>query len=568
MNKYLILFCAISIFLIFSCKSVPDAVDNDPHELEQIIENAQGIEESPDLIDENALASGEDLSVPVESLLDDLEQVLADKQQQMDGMERQLSDMEQRLSDMEQLLSDMAQLAAATEPAQQVVETPPPPPPALPVTQAPSPPARPVTPPAPPAQPAPPPAPPVVTVEPEPLQEETVQEEEPPPVRRDFSNFPSAPPTRLDSLAQMGMTPLDSEINFSRIVRATAGQILEIPFRGNGWVYLGEIASRRGIVYNSRRNDPDGQSFIFSLEEAGTYSLKFYRQDFLRDFIINDHVQVVVGEAPQTGAGWFNAPIDRSRVIAQPRWPSALEEAQIRSGTRITTDPVITSGDQPSQSITPQRTTQPSAAARQTETRQPEARQPETRAAVPRVTEPRATELRAGDTRSAASRIAEPRVTDTRAAEPRAAEQRAADTRSAAPGTTEAQRPEQAINERTASSAPFTDEQSAENEGIASLIQERLDPAAVLQKARETFESGDVAAAIAQLEQFMEQYPGGSDEVYWQLGQYYEANTPNRNILLSLDYYRRLTNEYPQSRRFNDARRRIAYLERFYINIR
>ena len=65
----------------------------------------------------------------------------------------------------------------------------------------------------------------------------------------------------------------------------------------------------------------------------------------------------------------------------------------------------------------------------------------------------------------------------------------------------------------------------------------------------------------------MSYYPGGSDEAYWLYGQFYEANSPSRNILLSLDYYRRLVNEYPQSGRLADARRRIAYLERYYINI-
>jgi len=65
----------------------------------------------------------------------------------------------------------------------------------------------------------------------------------------------------------------------------------------------------------------------------------------------------------------------------------------------------------------------------------------------------------------------------------------------------------------------------------------------------------------------MSYYPGGSDEAYWLYGQFYEANSPNRNILLSLDYYRRLVSEYPQSSRVADARRRIAYLERYYINI-
>jgi outer membrane protein assembly factor BamD (BamD/ComL family) len=92
-------------------------------------------------------------------------------------------------------------------------------------------------------------------------------------------------------------------------------------------------------------------------------------------------------------------------------------------------------------------------------------------------------------------------------------------------------------------------------------------PEEFLQKAREEFEAGRVASAISVLDRFREQYPSGSDEAYWLLGQFYEANSPSRDILTSLDYYRRLIREYPQSGKYNDARRRIAYLERYYINI-
>jgi hypothetical protein len=48
----------------------------------------------------------------------------------------------------------------------------------------------------------------------------------------------------------------------------------------------------------------------------------------------------------------------------------------------------------------------------------------------------------------------------------------------------------------------------------------------------------------------------------------YEASGPTRDIRTALDYYRRIIREYPQSRRYDEARRRIAYLERYYINIR
>jgi outer membrane protein assembly factor BamD (BamD/ComL family) len=88
-----------------------------------------------------------------------------------------------------------------------------------------------------------------------------------------------------------------------------------------------------------------------------------------------------------------------------------------------------------------------------------------------------------------------------------------------------------------------------------------------LRKAQEEFNAGRVAGAIAALDQFQERFPAGSDEAWWLYGQFYEANSPSRNIRTALDYYRRLVREYPQSRRYNDARRRIAYLERYYINI-
>jgi TolA-binding protein len=93
-----------------------------------------------------------------------------------------------------------------------------------------------------------------------------------------------------------------------------------------------------------------------------------------------------------------------------------------------------------------------------------------------------------------------------------------------------------------------------------------------LKQAKDEFDATRVAAAISLLDQFSQYYPPDStmlsDELYWLYGQFYEANSPSRNILLSLDYYRRLINEYPQSSRCNDARRRISYLERYFINNR
>ncbi|MCL2208951.1 MAG: hypothetical protein FWB89_02190 [Treponema sp.] len=285
---------------------------------------------------------------------------------------------------------------------------------------------------------------------------------------------------RYPTAAQPVTEPQEGEIIFSRIVRAAAGQIIEIPFNGTGWVYLGELLSQRGLIYNSRRLDPQGQSFIFTAEEAGSYALKFYKQDFIKDFILNDHVRVIVGEAPAAeGTGWFNPPSERGRVVANPRWPSAEEDVQIqRSGAELSF-------------------------VNQAPLEQPSVREPISETVRPQTQ----------GTLSAAQMPQTPSV-------------------------------QQPVND-----------------------QGMLPREILLQRAKEAVEGGNISGAITLLNQYTAFYSEYPDEILWLYGQSYEANTADRNILLSLDYYRRLVREYPQSARYNDARRRIAYLERFYINI-
>jgi hypothetical protein len=364
----------------------------------------------------------------------------------------------------------------------------------------------------------------------------------------------SAPATRIESLAQMGTMPYDKEIIFSRIVRATVGQIVEIPFRGNGWVYLGELTSQRGIVFSSRRNDSDGQSFVFALEEQGTYALKFYRQDFIRDYIINDHVQVVVGEAPSAGAGWFKPPAERERIVAQPRWPSMVEETQIRNGTRPASEPVVTTAAaEPAKDTASQ---QKPASAQETRTPQRTSPTRETNPADRTPSQNTPSSSATGGQTPATTQITQQEQTATTAQVTQSG-QTMQQGQTAATGQT--------MQTGQPTSATTAEQGGGESPSVEK--REKLAPEVLLQKAKESFEGGNIAAAIALLEQFKTDYPGGSDEAFWQLGQYYEANSPSRNILLSLDNYRRLVNEYPQSGRFNDARRRIAYLERYYINI-
>jgi TolA-binding protein len=122
---------------------------------------------------------------------------------------------------------------------------------------------------------------------------------------------------------------------------------------------------------------------------------------------------------------------------------------------------------------------------------------------------------------------------------------------------------------------PVTPPRAADSGGQAVLpedgvavLPEDAPPDEYFRRARDAFEAGQVRPALAILNQFRGHYPLGSDEAWWLYGQFLEAAGPSRDIRQALDYYRRLVREYPQSPRCNDARGRIAYLERFYFNIR
>lgn len=227
-----------------------------------------------------------------------------------------------------------------------------------------------------------------------------------------------------------------------RTVRTFAGQLVEIPFQGSGWVYLGEAESRKGISYDSRRVETDGQRMVFRAESAGTYTLQFYKQDFIQDRIINEQVRLIVNEASErSSASWTSQDLNLSST-------DAVETAE-------------------------------------------------------------------------------------------------------------------------ATPPPGTPPASSEASPILPTLAVTVLPESVdyLQKAREAYTAGKFSDALAALETFRQRYPPGSDEAWLLYGQTLEAASDVRDIRSSLDYYRRLLREYPQSPLCADARKRIAYIERYFFII-
>ncbi|GHU08892.1 hypothetical protein FACS1894151_05620 [Spirochaetia bacterium] len=321
---------------------------------------------------------------------------------------------------------------------------------------------------------------------------------------------PLTPQYLLPEIQPEIAAPINAEENagYSRTADAAAGQTVEIPFQGSGWVYLGEKQSRRGMSYLSRRQDTEGQSFIFRADEPGTYELKFYKQDFIRDYILNDVVQINVTPSPEVAR--FSAPVTQSRVIAEPRWPStnASSDTAVPSGVQAAPQtPAQTENQTPAQAVS-----------------------------------------------------AAPQPVQTAPAARPAAAQTAPQNVSPPAGTTGY------VPEATpAATAPVP---AAAQSSANPVVPSNLSASDFMARALAAYNEKRYTDSLAILDQFRREYPSGSDEAFWLYGQNLEADSPSRDVRDALSYYRKLVDEYPLSARYNDARRRVTYLERFYFDIR
>ena len=86
----------------------------------------------------------------------------------------------------------------------------------------------------------------------------------------------------------------EDKVNISRYTNILKGQNIDFSYPGEGWVYLGEETSQKGLNYIKRKMEDGKTFFTFTAENEGNYVLNFsYFDVFSGDFIV-DAVSVKV----------------------------------------------------------------------------------------------------------------------------------------------------------------------------------------------------------------------------------------------------------------------------------
>ncbi|MFZ4614632.1 MAG: hypothetical protein ACOYM2_00380 [Rectinemataceae bacterium] len=93
-------------------------------------------------------------------------------------------------------------------------------------------------------------------------------------------------------------------------------------------------------------------------------------------------------------------------------------------------------------------------------------------------------------------------------------------------------------------------------------------PEGLLATARAELAANKGETALAALERLLVLAPGGSDELYWLLGQALETNGPKRDVKAAFAAYSKLLDFWPRSTWYRQAKDRAAYIERYYLEIR
>ena len=124
-------------------------------------------------------------------------------------------------------------------------------------------------------------------------------------------------------------------------------------------------------------------------------------------------------------------------------------------------------------------------------------------------------------------------------------------------------------NSQIADTPSLTESQPDDSSNTSNVSTETsANPDSLLQEAQLLYNEKEYKAALLKLNQFFEYSTDNRDEALFLKGQILEAKSDVRDIKGSIDAYTTLTKNYPASKLWDSANKRIIYLKRFYLEVR
>lgn len=301
------------------------------------------------------------------------------------------------------------------------------------------------------------------------------------------------------------------EITPSRKVTLKKMEYLDITYPGQGWIYMGITDGSKDLTYFGRKLGTENTKFTLQARNAGKKIVHFYKNDALTGQYIDDYIEVEILNQKGSNKTHIDAPEYKQPVPKKAK--EKLNKDQAKNDEEISME---TSESSPVQTTS--------------------------------------NSSNVSDSNSVSSVENDSKI----------------ETQTSAPKETKnvenvlEQEEEGRGGERTSSSSSSSSSSIEKTEDKNSLT----DSNTLLQEAQVLYNEKEYKLALEKINSFLESATSKRDLGLYLQGQILEAKSEVQNIKAAIEAYSTLTKNYPASKRWDDANKRMIYLKRFYLEVR
>lgn len=299
------------------------------------------------------------------------------------------------------------------------------------------------------------------------------------------------------------------EITPSRKVTLKKMEYLDITYPGQGWIYMGITDGSKDLTYFGRKLGTENTKFTLQARNAGKKIVHFYKNDALTGQYIDDYIEVEILNQKGSNKTHIDAPEYKQPVPKKAK--EKINKDLAKNDEEISMET--------SESSLVQTTSNSS---------------------------------NISDSNSVSSVENDSKV-EKQTSAPKETKN--------VEGVLE-QEEEGKGGERTSSSSSTSSIEKTEDKNSLT------DSNTLLQEAQVLYNEKEYKLALEKINSFLESATSKRDLGLYLQGQILEAKSEVQNIKAAIEAYSTLTKNYPASKRWDDANKRMIYLKRFYLEVR
>ena len=300
------------------------------------------------------------------------------------------------------------------------------------------------------------------------------------------------------------------EITPSRKVTLKKMEYLDITYPGQGWIYMGITDGSKDLTYFGRKLGTENTKFTLQARNAGKKIVHFYKNDALSGQYIDDYIEVEILNQKGSNKTHIDAPEYKQPVPKKAK--EKINKDLAKNDEEISMETSESSLVQTSSNSS-----------------------------------------NVSDSNSVSSIENDSKIEKQTSAPKETKNEE---------GVLE-QEEEGTGGERTSSSSSSSSS-IEKTEDKNSLT----DSNTLLQEAQVLYNEKEYKLALEKINSFLESATSKRDLGLYLQGQILEAKSEVQNIKAAIEAYSTLTKNYPASKRWDDANKRMIYLKRFYLEVR